>query len=94
MKIVVRTDPEHCEYRYLEGAYRIFQTEDCTDESRIRDTKVQEKIAENPFFRLENEHVDKEKNEMNLQLIEKLEEQQKRGLNDFELNRLLRKKIK
>jgi hypothetical protein len=66
MKIVVRTDPEHCDYKYLEGAYKIFQTSDCTDEDRIRDTAVSEKIAENPFFRLENEHIDKEANEKNL----------------------------
>lgn len=66
MKIIVRTDPENCDYKYLEGAYRIFKTEDCTDEDRIRDTAKLEKIAENPFFRLENEQEDKDKNEKNM----------------------------
>lgn len=30
-KFVVRTDPENCEYLYVSGAKRIFQTKDCTD---------------------------------------------------------------
>lgn len=59
-RFVVRTDPENCEYLYVSGARRIFQTKDCTDESRIRDEKIQEKIAENPFFKLEVQQKDKE----------------------------------
>lgn len=51
-RFVVRTDPEHCDYIYVSGAKRIFQTKDCTDESRIRDEEVQKKIKENPFAKL------------------------------------------
>ena len=58
-KLLVRTDPENCDYIYVSGARRIFQTKDCTDEGRIRDETVHEKIAENPFFKLENSLKDK-----------------------------------
>ena len=51
-KFVVRTDPENCDYIYVSGAKRIFQVNDCTDESRIRDEAVQRKVDENPFFKL------------------------------------------
>ena len=91
MRFTCRTDPEHCDYQYTEGAYRIWQASDCTEESRIRDEEKQQKISQDPFFRLENEKEDKETNEQNLQAVEHLEQFQKRGLEDFELNRLLRK---
>lgn len=51
-RFVVRTDPENCDYIYVSGAKRIFQTKDCTDESRIRDEEAQRKIKENPFAKL------------------------------------------
>lgn len=59
-KFVVRTDPENCDYIYVSGAKRIFQVGDCTDQSRIRDEAIQQKLAEDPFFKLEVQHKDKE----------------------------------
>lgn len=94
MRIASRTDPEKCDYIYKEGAYRIWQVDDCTEQDRIRDEEKQQKISDDPFFKLENEKVDKEENEMNLMMVEKLEELQKRGLSDFEMNRELRKRMK
>lgn len=57
-RFVVRTDPENCEYIYVSGAKRIFQTKDCTDQSRIRDEQIQKKIRENPFAKLQNDYKD------------------------------------
>lgn len=58
-KFVVRTDPEICDYLYVSGAKRIFQVNDCKDESRIRDESVQQKVSENPLFKLEVQYNDK-----------------------------------
>ena len=58
-KFVVRTDPENCDYIYVSGARRIFQTKDCTDESRIRDDSIQQKIKEDPFYKLEVQQRDR-----------------------------------
>ena len=93
-KFVVKTDPENCDYIYVSGARRIFQTADCTDESRIRDEEAQKKIRENPFAKLENDYKDKLNNAQAEEYIEKLEEKQERGKDDFEFNRALRKKAR
>ena len=90
-KFVVRTDPENCDYIYVSGAKRIFQASDCKDESRIRDESVQRKVDENPFFKLEVQHRDKEAYESAEDTLLKIQAHQERVADDFELNRKLRK---
>lgn len=82
-KFVVRTDPENCDYIYVSGAKRIFQVGDCTDQSRIRDEAVQRKIDEDPFFKLETQFKDKEAYGAMEHVIEKIQDHQERGNNDF-----------
>jgi coiled-coil domain-containing protein 130 len=82
-KFVVRTDPDNCDYIYVSGAKRIFQVGDCTDQSRIRDEAVQRKIDEDPFFKLETQFKDKEAYGAMEHVIEKIQDHQERGNNDF-----------
>jgi coiled-coil domain-containing protein 130 len=94
MRFVVRTDPENCDYLYLSGARRIFQAADCTDSSRIRDEEAQKKLRENPFAKLENEAQDRLAYGGGEETLRLLEDMQERGLEDFELNRQLRKQAR
>jgi len=55
-KIVVQTDPENTEYKYIEGAYKILTTETATDAEFIRNPEEVRRIRDDPFAKLEN-HV-------------------------------------
>jgi len=94
-RIVVRTDPENTEYKFIEGACKILDTSEATDVEFMRAEEEKRKIAEDPFYKLENDVKDIQKGkEEKSRLQEIFEVQDNRSRDDYELNSLMRKKFR
>ena len=86
-KIIVRTDPESCDYNYIQGAKRIFQTENAT-EGKVIDLKVEKEKKTNPLARLEHQEGDNEIGQNEKPRICQIQKIQEKWKNDFDLNSL------
>jgi coiled-coil domain-containing protein 130 len=93
-KIIVRTDPENTDYKFVEGANKILSTENATDVEFIRDAEEVRKIREDPFARLENEVKDQAKGEEEKPRIQEIIEIQEKWKDDYDINFNLRKKFR
>jgi len=92
--IIVQTDPENTDYKFVEGANKILGTENATDAEFMRDAEEVRKIREDPFARLENEVIDIAKGEEEKPRIQEIIEIQQKYKDDYDLNFQLRKKFR
>jgi len=91
-----KTDPKNHEY-LVEGAERRIDTWDPAENGGIvlTDQKVKDKLEDDPFFKLEHLHDDKQKAEDNRPWLTKLQDlQDDRNYDDYTMNQLLRKKFR
>lgn len=96
-KVKCRTDPETTDYKYVQGAIRIFQTENATD-GVVIDMKLEAEMKKNPFLKLDNMNIhnyeDKGKFKTDGNRIHLLQEVYKARDNHYEMNSMLRKKFR
>jgi len=93
-KIVVQTDPENTDYKFMEGATKILSTENATDMEFMRDAEEIRKIREDPFAKLENQVKDQKKGEEEIPRLQEIMAIQEKYKDDYELNFQLRKKFR
>ncbi len=94
--IVIKTDPQNCEYLLVSGCIRYIVD---YDENKINTIKIQqpdegEKINRNAFFRLETKQVDVIKAEEQKPIVSELYKRNAILRDDYYLNTTLRRKLK
>lgn len=92
-KIKVHTDPEKCDYNYVAGAYRIFDTENAT-EGTVIDLQKEKEKKNNPFARLEGKSGDIDSGKNERPRVHQIQQIQEKWKDDFQLNSMLRKKFR
>ncbi|KRW98512.1 hypothetical protein PPERSA_00109 [Pseudocohnilembus persalinus] len=93
-KIVVRTDPEHCQYRYIQGAKQILNTENASEGQFIEDAQDKIKAAD-PFKQLERNVQDIQQAEAKKPEIGQIiKDQDDKFKDDFLVNLKMRRKFK
>jgi coiled-coil domain-containing protein 130 len=94
--IVIKTDPQNCEYLLVSGCIRYIVD---YDENKINTIKIQqpdegEKINKNPFYKLETQKIDIIKAQEQKPILNDLFERKSVLKDDYYINRTLRRKLK
>jgi len=93
-RIVVQTDPENTQYKFVEGAVQILSTENATDVEFMRDAEEKKKLAEDAFYKLEHEIEDIKKAKEEKTRLHELMDMKEEIKDDYEWNSRLRKKFR
>ena len=91
-KIVIKTDPGNMDYIIMEGARRVEQRWDPSQNGQIvpDDKSVGRRIADDAMFKLEHERKDKDKSSDSAPRINELSQIQDRVKDDWLANKMLR----
>jgi coiled-coil domain-containing protein 130 len=95
--IEIKTDPEHCDYVVVGGGRRKVETWEGTPEDHAIELKSKEeaqKLAEDPFYKLEHATEDKKKATESAPVIDRLQKMMEPMYDDYALSQKLRKRFR
>ncbi|CDW84099.1 UNKNOWN [Stylonychia lemnae] len=97
-RLVVRTDPKGCDYILYSGLEKRAASENPEQQqlaqSQIDQHKRRELIDNNAFYKLENANEDKLRADADIPRLQKILEIKQNNKDDFEWNKLLRKRMR